>query len=238
MINVCIIDADEHFRAQQVKLIRKFFDGFSTKVEIDILDNKRNLPPEMWEECAYDLAMVDISDKDTRDDVLKYSVMARKHCQKTKIIFTSSDPMASLDVFRYSPDYFIYKQELYFRITEALGYLFKLKKINNGNNLLVITKSTKYIIPTGSILYFEHYQHDTRIVCEDREILCHEKLSDLLDRLSSERFLRCHCSFVINLDHVKEYTRTQIIIDDGRCIPCSRTNSKALKEAMERLKNH
>lgn len=236
MISACIIDADKYFRAWSAKLIQQFFYGLSSSVEIDLLDNRRNLPPEMWQECAYDLALLDISDENTREEVLRYSLKARRYCEKTKVIFVSADPMASLDVFGFQPDYFIYKQELDSRMSEALEHLFKLKQYNDGNNLLITTKSTKYVIPTGSILYFEHYQHDTRIVCEDKEILCHEKLSDLMERLNDAKFLRCHCSFVVNLQHIKEYTRTQITLDGGKHIPCSRANMKALSMAMERAK--
>lgn len=235
MVNVCVIDNDQTCKTRIGNILNSFFEFYSVKVEIDMFDDRKKLRPELWRDCAYDLALFDISARDTREEILNYSDAVRKYCQKTKVIFMSSDPLAGLDIFNYAPDYFIYKLELDSRLHMALEYLFHLEKKMDDNSLVLETKSTKYIIPTGSILYCEHYQRDTKIVCKDNEIICHEKLSDLLKRLDRRVFLRCHCSFLVNIRHVKEFNRTQLVLDNGKSIPCSRANTQSLKDALIRL---
>ena len=77
-----------------------------------------------------------------------------------------------------------------------------------------------------------HEVDSGRIICEDKAILCREKLDNLLKRLDDKLFVRCHCSFIVNLHHVREYRRTQLLLSNGDVIPCSRSNQKSIREAL------
>ena len=235
MINVCIMDSDKKCREQIARIVNSFFKYHSMSVEIDLYDSRLRLKPELWGECAYDLALIDITSAESRLDILKYSKSIRKYCLNVKIIFMSDDVMAALDVFNYSPDYFIYKSEINSRLRSAMEYLFNLEKWKDDNSIIIGSKSKKYIIPMDSIIYFEHYQHDTKVVCEDKEIICHEKLSDLHGRLDTSKFLRCHCSFLVNVRYIDEFNRTQLLLTNGKRIPCSRANAKYVEEAVTNL---
>lgn len=236
MFNVCIITEDSDVRQDIKNLVNSFCSDYGINYEMDYMDNSSPVAAEIWMECGYDLALFDISEVDNREKLMNYSLNIRKHYQKTKMIFISDDLMSSLDVFDYSPDYFVYKPQLGSRLIPALEHLFRLEVKNKGSNLVISTKSAKHIIPERSILYFEHYQHSTKIVCEDRTIICHEKLSMLLERLNSKVFVRCHCSFVVNLQHVREFRRTQIFMSNSEVVPCSRSNQKSVKDALAGLR--
>lgn len=109
----------------------------------------------------------------------------------------------------------------------------KLDANKGANGLVLNTKQAKHIIPHSSIVYIEHYQHKSKIVCEDKEVTCHEKLSTLLEQLDSAMFVRCHCSFVANLEHVRKYTRTQLFMSNGDILPCSRSSQSTVRQAVE-----
>ena len=114
-----------------------------------------------------------------------------------------------------------------------MEHLLKLDVNKGSNGLVLSTKQAKHIVPQRSILYIEHYQHKSKVVCEDKEITCSEKLSSLLERLDGTAFVRCHCSFIANLNHVRKFTRTQLHMSNGDVLPCSRSSQQIVREALE-----
>lgn len=232
MFNICIVDCKCESKKDITEQIERFFADYDIGYEIDNMEFGSLVTPEVWRDCDYDLAIFDISDARVREELMEYSLEIRKSCPKTKIIFISSDLLCALEIFDYNPDYFIHKPQIEIRMLSAMDHLFSYEIKNRGNNLVLNTKSAKHIIPERTIVYFEHYQHSTKVICEDKAILCREKLDNLLKRLDDKLFVRCHCSFIVNLHHVREYRRTQLILSNGDVIPCSRSNQKSIREAL------
>lgn len=235
MFNICMVDCKCESRTSITEQIEKFFSDYDICFEIDDMEYKSLVTPEVWQECDYELAIFDISDVRVRERLMEYSLEIRKLCQKTKVIFISDDLLCALEIFDYNPDYFIYKTQIESRLVTSLEHLFRFELKNRGNSLVLSTKSSKHIIPERSIVYFEHYQHNTKVICEDKYVLCHEKLCNLLERLDGRLFVRCHCSFIVNLHHIREFRRTQLLMSNGDVIPCSRSNQKIIRKALADL---
>ena len=213
MIKICLVDNNRE-QAEGVKLmVDAYFAGFTVKHEVDIVDCKELISPQLWLDRGYDLAVFNISDRCGRSQLMEYSVEVRRLCRKTKVIFIAD--------------------ELDERFPIAMEHLLKLDVNKGANGLVLNTKQAKHIIPHSSIVYIEHYQHKSKIVCEDKEVTCHEKLSTLLEQLDSAMFVRCHCSFVANLEHVRKYTRTQLFMSNGDILPCSRSSQSTVRQAVE-----
>ena len=232
MFNICIVDNNNESRKSIIEQIESVFAEYDIAFETDAMEYGTLISPEIWLECNYDLAIFDISDQSIRNELMAYSIEIRKLCQRTKVVFVSDDMLCALDIFEYNPDYFIFKPQMNERLPSAMEHLFRFELKNSGNNLIISTKSAKHIIPERTILYFEHYQHNTKIICEDKVIVCHEKLSTLLDRLDDRLFARCHCSFIVNLQHVREFRRTQLLLSNGDAVPCSRSNQKSISRIL------
>ena len=62
---------------------------------------------------------------------------------------------------------------------------------------------------------------------EIRELFSHCEEIFSLDK----GFFKCHRSYIVNLDHVDQFTKTTIHTKNGTQIPISRNNSAAFKEA-------
>lgn len=233
LIRICMIENDWESTLNIEKAMDRYFADFEVKYETDTMTCETLISTSAWAGRAYDLAIIDLSKPKLRQTLMEYSVEVRKPCRKTKVIFVSDDLRCVLDTFDYAPDYYIYKPQISERFAGAIERLLKLKTEKSGSSIVLSTKSAKHIIPQSSILYFEHYQHNTKVVCENKEIVCHEKLSSLLERLNGATFIRCHCSFIVNLEHVRKFTRTQLLMSNGDVIPCSRSNQKPMRVALE-----
>lgn len=237
MIRICMVENDLESTLSIEKAIDGYFADSEVKYETDTMTFDTLISPSVWAERAYDLAIIDLSNPMLSNRLMEYSVEVRKLCRRTKVIFVSDELSCVLDTFNYAPDYYIHKPQISERFVEAMEHLLKLKTDVSGSSIVLSTKSAKHIIPQSSILYLEHYQHNTKVVCERKEVVCHEKLSTLLERLNDGAFLRCHCSFAVNLAHVRKFTRTQLLMSNGELIPCSRSNQKSVRDALESVGN-
>ena len=169
MIRVNIVDNDCENIAVIEEIMGKYFFDFAVKYEIDTIDCNELILPERQaqgsavfvpsKECAYDLAVFNISNRLNRSRLLEYSVEIRRLCRKTKVIFISDELCSVLDIFDYEPNYFIYKPQIADRLIEAMEHLLKLEANKGTSGLVLSTKSARDIIPQAMILYMEHYQH-------------------------------------------------------------------------------
>ena len=63
-----------------------------------------------------------------------------------------------------------------------------------------------------------------------KEERCYGKL-DHLERQLPDQFLRCHKSFLVNMDRIRNFEKHQIELESGRMVDVSRSR---LKEAREK----
>lgn len=237
-LNVCIVDSSVSWRNTAKCELRRALEPYGVGAYVDGISTPEKLKKMSMQELRYDMILADISDTETRTANLRLFAEVQRESPQTRLVLVSSDLLAALDVFDYSPDYFIYKPELNMRMNQAIRHIYGISKKQTESDLVISANSTNYIIPTERILYIERCLHDTIIVCEDREILCHDKLSELMEQLDERRFLRCHCSFLINAEQVTQFNRKQVILKNGKCIPCSRANYQATKYSLEQWHKH
>ncbi len=98
----------------------------------------------------------------------------------------------------------------------------KLQITFRRQNILLRHADITYIDSANHALYF-HMQ-------DGRKYTSYGRLDEIQTRLSSELFVRCHKSFLINLIHVDKLTREGFHIGDT-LIPISRTYAADAKES-------
>jgi len=110
------------------------------------------------------------------------------------------------------------------------GNVEKSKKIalNVGNKVVMVCeKDIVYCKSDGS------YTHV--IVSDGKEYLISKGMRHLIEQLASDKFIRTHKSFLVNMSFIKEVIRQgtgEIILDNGASVPVSRSHKQALLEAL------
>ena len=67
--------------------------------------------------------------------------------------------------------------------------------------------------------------------------LVHLSLSDFEKQLPMGQFARCHNSYLVNLDEVREIGRTELSLQSGETLPMGRSYYKAFQSAFVRYIN-
>ncbi|MGL1888818.1 MAG: LytTR family DNA-binding domain-containing protein [Reichenbachiella sp.] len=105
--------------------------------------------------------------------------------------------------------------------------------VDNEVDTFIFFKSDKKNIKVllKDILYIESVKDYVKIKTADKEVVTHQKISELETKLPQGEFARIHRSFIVNIPKIESYSATEIELNE-ESIPIGR-NYKI--EVMERL---
>lgn len=80
---------------------------------------------------------------------------------------------------------------------------------------LFLYSDKKYVqVKMSSILYLEASGNYSKVVTQSETIMVREKISNMLEKLSSEEYIQVHKSFAVAKSHIKSVEGNRILIDD------------------------
>lgn len=84
----------------------------------------------------------------------------------------------------------------------------------------------------AQIEYAESFDKSIVFYMHDRRVETHLKLSDVESMLGGEPFLRCHRSYIINMNHIKDISGDCFLMKNGRAVPIPARNRKEMRLAV------
>ena len=84
-------------------------------------------------------------------------------------------------------------------------------------------------IPLASILYIEVLGHHAHIHTGTRDVVARRGIDDLAAAIDSEDFLRCHRSYLVNLNYVRGIEGNDFRLTDGSLVPIRTGELAALR---------
>lgn len=190
--------------------------------KIDLFSNIEFLFDEIRESNYYDAVLMDI-DWEMDKTGLDFAAELQKCSPATKVIYVTAYTMDYVeDVFLKSSNLsgFLMKPIKLDSLKRNLEKVLKMQNEDTGN-LVVKHKGTVQVIPFQDILYLESRLHKAKIITESKIIECGERLDQLGENLN-EQFLRCHQSYIVNMNQIQELQRKEIILKNGVVIPISK----------------
>ncbi len=107
-------------------------------------------------------------------------------------------------------------------IKKLLAKVAKSIAVNREQKLSVSSRGQVVSIPYAKILYISSREHTLTIRCTDGTVQeCKGKLNELAMQVCGDTFIRCHQSFIVNMNYVDNLSGTDLIIA-GELIPVSR----------------
>ena len=99
--------------------------------------------------------------------------------------------------------------------------------------LSVVHNRVNVELPLERLAWFENRLHRVFVTLTDGEVISiHQKLTELQEELGEyPGFLRCHQSYLVNLDYVDKLEDSCFYMRDGQMIPISRNFYKLSKNA-------
>jgi two-component system response regulator LytT len=153
----------------------------------------------------------------------------QKRIGNLAIIYISETLEYAEDFFDSDPVYFLLKPLDKTMLEKAFEKAL-IRLIKNKNQFLqVVCKREICRIFYDEISYIESDGRKVRIHCYLGMIECYEKINELEKRLQKE-FIRCHKSFLVNLEYVRGIKGREINLLGGEKIPVSRAKNNMTRQ--------
>lgn len=155
---------------------------------------------------------------------------------RTQIIFISAHDDYYLDVYDVEHIFFLRKPVTSEMLEKAFERALTKLKASEEEVFVFKNAQEKTILPYSSILYFEKLRRKVLIYVRTQEdpYSYYSTVAELLAKLPSS-FVRCHNSYIVNIDAITSYRSDCIMIEDHQ-IPISRKYKDEVKIAFyERL---
>ena len=186
-----------------------------------------------------DIAVLDIEiDRKTGIDVAKEILARNTAC---KIIFVTNYDSFAYSAFEIEAFAYLLKPFEESRLCEQLNKIMleiqkeQLLERYGGSKLEMKFKGTTSCVRQEDILYIEKKGKNVVVVTDEQEYEYTDNLKDLEKKLDTERFIRCHNGFIVNLNRIVSYRRTEVYVGEEEiCIPVSKANTAKVVNAMEK----
>lgn len=147
------------------------------------------------------------------------------------IVFVTDKPEYAIDAFSVDARGYILKPYSPQHVFEVLDRVCSFSSLQT-----VPIKIGRQIIrvPIFGIMYVESSAHDCIFHCRHDTVYTSRcKLDDVQNDINSSKFIRCHKSYLVNMNYVQSVSKNEFVMSDGSAIPITKKDSKTVNDIYE-----
>lgn len=233
MLHLAICDDDENALED---LRTKITEVLHEQVLISSHNNPFSLMTYIIDEVKgeIDLVILDIRLKD--QDGISVAKTILNYSGNIKIIFITRYLERVKDIFQVNPLYFLTKPVELKYLKDALYKAIDTLEEESTNTLMIRQKSGSKKIHVFKIRDIYYIESDMRLI-HVHEASAAKSLYMKLDEIErdlTENFVRCHQSYIVNMDKVMKVSNESVVLFNGANIPISRSKRKDVFDKLDR----
>lgn len=217
MVKILVVDDQIEYReiAQQ-KIMKCMSKYFAMECSIACFGDLESLK-QYLENNKVDIIFLDIMIND--ENSMDWSIKNIKN-NYTQIIFMTSYPQCAYNLSETNCCYYIIKSRLNDDIlTNAIRRALQ-NTIKKDPNLTIVKSGSKsYIINFQDMLYIESLNNNIIIHIKNKNSITIYSTLKEYSECVPPNFLRCHKSYMVNMNHITGYEPHKFIIDNNKDIP-------------------
>ena len=150
------------------------------------------------------------------------------------IVFVTDKPEYAIDAFSVDARGYILKPYSPQHVFEVLDRVTSFSSLQT----IAIKIGRQFIkVPIFGIMYIESCAHDCVFHCRQGSVYTSRcKLDDVQADINNSKFIRCHKSYLVNMNYVQSISPNEFIMSDGSAIPITKKDSVMIKDIYERFK--
>lgn len=217
----------------EIEIFKERVEGFLKRkgdwnYEIKEYNKGYPLIEDVKEGMWFDVIVLDMILED--ENGLEIAHRLRDIGYKGNIIFWTSDRKHFREAFDVGAMQYAIKGKEYGRMYAAIDEV-----LSNMRDEVLTFKTHGQLrrLEYNQIEYIESRARACHIFATDRK--CYvtvSKLNDLEEKLSDKRFLRCHQSFLVNMDHIQS-AGDSFVMESGEVAPIRCRDAKQIREKYE-----
>jgi DNA-binding LytR/AlgR family response regulator len=168
----------------------------------------------------YDFILLDIDFNSQTTNGIDIAKKINSINYSTKIIFISNNKDYLLDAYAAKHEYFILKSNLENTLATAVD-----RVINDNQHEIYFTEKKKKSIHKVALSKIAYLEKDLRILSfiyvdyDKKPYSTNIKFSDLPSSLLEADFVRCHRSYMVNMNYIKDINKLEISMYNNKKLP-------------------
>lgn len=208
-------------------LLKKYLEEWAHRNKV-ILETEQFVSGEnfmfAWEDDRdYDLLIFDIEMGQISG--MELAAAIRRKDDEIPILFVTGYDKYVLQGFEVAALHYLLKPVNPEKLFEVLDRL-RIKR-KQEEKLFFQTEKGPVSLPVSGIWYIEARAHQCVLYTEEEEYILRASISEMAKQFGGRReFVRCHRSYLVNLQHVSAIVKPELFLDDRRRLPVSRSAEK------------
>lgn len=195
--------------------IKKFFSGQ------ELLKSK-----EGFDIIFLDIKMPEVSGMELAKEL-------RRQEKQSLIIFITSAREYVFEAFDVDAFQYLLKPIQSEKLKNVLERAINKIQLEPNTDFLIISadRQTKKIF-LKDILYIESFGRIAKLHCHEGTLETYEQIGVFESKLSDRSFFRCHKCFLVNLDYVEAFNKTEICLENGEKIILAKRRYEDFQKAI------
>jgi len=230
LLLVAICDDLQNDRVQIQNFIKDYCDEEDYDININNFENGEALVKYyITGKTSFDVIFLDIY-MDGKNGI-SIAKQIREYDLDCKIIFTTSSTKHALKSFEVSPFNYLTKPISKAIFNSAFEKVMRAIDREKQKSLLVKNGSNIKIVYYKDILFIESAAKILNIhIIKNCNFTFASKLDDIEATINDKRFIRCHKSYLVNMDHILSVSNNSFKLIDGIEIPITQRNYASIKK--------
>ena len=224
-MRIAICDDEELYRVELKAILDKLL--INADYNIDTFDDGNRLV-ESFKAQPYDILFLDIEMPAVDGITLAKSLRAIS--EKVFIVFLTSHVEYAIEGYEVNALRYLTKPVDIEKLKEVIRYV--QEKQGASRQLIIKEDGEELLININDVIYLESMNQNVRIVTTQGEHVIRYNIGDFEEQLKNDGFFRSHRGYLISLAKVKKLSKNDVIMEDDVILPVSRSNVKALKDAL------
>lgn len=218
VMNIGILEYDEKIAYQLKEIIAQE----CSHVQVKSWDRDGDLKEDIRCGGVYKILFLSLEKKPM--EIIEYSRRLQELHSDLKIIYITELNQTVFEVFYATPTYILSKPLDEEHVRRALQRALRQLSLSREKNFTIINKQGIFTIPYTKIYYVESDKRKLNIYGSNGLIKSiNLKISDFLKYEHGNYFLQCHKSYAVNLMHVLQLEKYEIILENGEELPISQS---------------
>lgn len=199
-MRIAICDDNDLERELLHTILQKYFSDTSVRCEFTLYNRGITLYCDVMEGIEFDIIFLDLFMEDSFG--MHIAQKLRELLFREKIIFCTASADYAFESYSVYASGYVLKP---YGIADIKHTLDRFLPEYQDDSYQLKQKSRIVYIPINEIMYVE--SNNTKCVLhrtEEREYILYKKLGQIETELNDPRFLRCHQSYLVNMDYIRE----------------------------------
>lgn len=233
MIRIAICDDDYQITEQLKNIISVYEVEKSEDFYCDTYNSGESL---LKAEQKYDIIFLDVymnglNGFDTAKEV-------RKEDKIVEIIYLTSysgytREALSVHAFEYLEKP-IKKSEIYHQLDEVIAKILHRRENEDNRHIIMEFNAGKSQLRLAleDIYYFEREDRKIKVVTKKGNFTLYDTISSIEKRVKPHDFILSHQSFIVNINHMRDYVKDEIFMMNNDVIPLAQKRAAEFKQVM------